>query len=64
MIVLVGIVCFVLGFIVDIIIRRLLVKANEINKKIELAERIIVEENKKREFKEKYDFDLDEEQNQ
>ena len=62
--VLIGIICFVLGIIADIMIRRLLIKVNEINRKIELAERIISEENKRREFKEKYDFDLDEEQNQ
>lgn len=54
--VLIGIVCFVLGIIADIMIRKLLIKANEINRKIELAEKIIAEENKRREFKEKYDF--------
>lgn len=58
--ILIGIVCFVLGFITDILIRRLLIKANEINRKIELAEKIIAAEEKRKQFKEKYDIEIDE----
>ena len=53
---LVGIICFILGFILGIFTRNILIKVVSINNKIKIAEKIIAEENKRREFKEKYDF--------
>jgi len=36
-----------------------LIKIINVNKKIKMAEKIIAEEQKRKEFKEKYDFNLD-----
>lgn len=53
---LVGIICFILGFVLGVFTRNILMKVVSINNKIKMAEKIIAEENKRREFKEKYDF--------
>ena len=56
---LIGILSFILGWILGIYTRNILMKIINVNKKIKMAEKIIAEEQKRREFKEKYDFDLD-----
>ncbi len=53
---LLGIICFILGFVLGVFTRNILIKVISINNKIKMAEKIIAEENKRREFKEKYDF--------
>ena len=56
---LICILSFILGWILGIFTRNILIKIINVNKKIKMAERIIAEEQKRKEFKEKYDFDLD-----
>lgn len=56
---LICILSFILGWILGIFTRNILMKIINVNKKIKMAERIIAEEQKRKEFKEKYDFDLD-----
>ena len=53
---LLGIICFILGFVLGVFTRNILIKVISINNKIKIAEKIIAEENKRREFKQKYDF--------
>lgn len=53
---LLGIICFILGFVLGVFTRNILIEVISINNKIKMAEKIIAEENKRREFKEKYDF--------
>ena len=53
---LLGIICFILGFVLGVFTRNILIKVISINNKIKMAEKIIAEENKRKEFKEKYDF--------
>ncbi len=53
---LLGIICFILGFVLGVFTRNILIKVISINNKIKIAEKIIAEESKRREFKEKYDF--------
>ena len=53
---LLGIICFILGFVLGVFTRNILIKVISINNKIKMAEKIIAEENKRREIKEKYDF--------
>ena len=53
---LLGIICFILRFVLGVFTRNILIKVISINNKIKMAEKIIAEENKRREFKEKYDF--------
>ena len=56
---LIGILSFILGWILGIFTRNILIKIINVNKKIKMAEKIIEEEQKIKEFKEKYDFNLD-----
>lgn len=56
---LICILSFILGWILGIFTRNILMKIINVNKKIKMAERIIAEEQKRKEFKEKYDFNLD-----
>jgi len=56
---LIGILSFILGWILGIFTRNILIKIINVNKKIKMAEKIIAEEQKRKEFKEKYDFNLD-----
>ena len=53
---LVGIICFILGFILGVFTRNILIKVVRINNKIKMAEKIIEEGEKRKKFKEKYDF--------
>lgn len=53
---LVGIICFILGFILGVFTRNILIKVASINNKIKMAEKIIAEEEKRKKIKEKYDF--------
>lgn len=52
----VGIILFLLGFIIGVFARNILIKIVNINNKIKRAEEIIAQEEKRRNFKEKYDF--------
>ena len=56
---LIGILSFILGWILGIFTRNILIKIINVNKKIKMAEKIIAEEQKRKGFKEKYDFNLD-----
>ena len=47
---------FILGWILGVFTRNILMKIINVNKRIKMAEKIIAEEQKRREFKEKYDF--------
>ena len=53
---LIGILCFIFGWITSIITRYISKKINSVNSKIKMAERIIAQENKRKEFLKKYDF--------
>ena len=53
---LIGIISFILGWILGVFTRNILMKAININNKIKLAEKIIAEEEKRKEFRDKYDF--------
>lgn len=53
---LIGISSFILGWILGVFTRNILMKVINVNKKIKMAEKIIAEEEKRRQFKEKYDF--------
>lgn len=57
---LIGIVCFIFGWITSIITGYISKRINSVNSKIKMAERIIAEENKRKEFLKKYDFDIEE----
>jgi len=56
---LISIISFILGWILGIYTRNIIMKIINVNNKIKMAEKIIAEEQKRKEFKEKYDFDLD-----
>ena len=45
---LVGIICFILGFILGVFTRNILIKVASINNKIKMAEKIIAEEEKRK----------------
>jgi len=53
---LIGIFSFILGWILGVFTRNILTKITNVNKRIKMAEKIIAEEQRRREFKEKYDF--------
>ena len=44
---LLGIICFILGFVLGVFTRNILIKVISINNKIKMAEKIIAEENTK-----------------
>ena len=50
---LIGIICFLLGFILGVFTRNILIKVIGVRNKIKMAEKIIAEEEKRKEFKEK-----------
>ena len=56
---LISILSFILGWLLGIYTRNILIKIININNKIKMAEKIIAEEQKRKEFKQKYDVDLD-----
>ena len=47
---------FIMGFILGVFTRNILMKILNTKRKIKMAEKIIAEENKRREFREKYDY--------
>lgn len=53
---LLGILFFIMGFILGVFTRNILMKILNMKRKIKMAEKIIAEENKRREFRKKYDF--------
>jgi len=53
---LIGIFSFILGWILGVFTRNILTKITNVNKRIKMAEKIIAEEQRRREFREKYDF--------
>ena len=53
---LIGIFSFILGWILGVFTRNILMKIINVNKRIKMAEKIIAEEQRRREFKEKNDF--------
>ena len=53
--ILIGIIFFVLGFILGVFTRNILIKIMKINYKLKEAERIIAEEEKRKAFKRKHD---------
>lgn len=52
---LLGIICFIGGFILGVFTRNILMKILKIKNKIKMAEKIIAEEEKRKEFRKKYD---------
>ena len=62
--ILIGIIFFVIGFILGVFTRNILIKFIKINNKIKEAEKIIAEEKKRRDFREKYDFFGEDENNE
>ena len=65
--ILIVIIFFVIGFILGVFTRNILIKIMKINYKLKEAERIIAEEEKRKQFREKYDFfdeeEIDEQKN-
>lgn len=53
---LLGILFFIMGFILGVFTRNILMKILNTKRKIKMAKKIIAEENKRKEFREKYDF--------
>lgn len=56
--VLLSIIFFILGFVLGVFTRNILIKVIQINNKIKQAEKIIVEEEKRRNFREKHDIEI------
>lgn len=57
---LLGIIMFVIGFVLGLFTRNILMKLISVKNKIKMAEKIIAEEEKRKEFKRKYDFEINE----
>ena len=56
--ILIGIIFFVIGFILGVFTRNILIKVMRINYKLKEAERIIAEEEKRKEFNKKFNQDV------
>lgn len=56
---LIGIIMFVIGFVLGVFTRNILMKVISIKRKIKLAEEIVEREEQRKAFKEKYDIDID-----
>lgn len=56
---LIGIIMFVIGFVLGVFTRNILMKVMSIKRKIKLAEEIVEREEQRKSFKEKYDIDID-----
>lgn len=56
--ILIGIIFFVIGFILGVFTRNILIKIMKINYKLKEAERIIAEEEKRKEFNKKFNQDV------
>lgn len=61
---LIGIFSFILGWILGVFTRNIIMKVINVNKKIKMAEEIIATEERRKKFKEKYDFFEEEEDNE
>lgn len=59
---LIGIIMFVIGFVLGVFTRNILMKVMSIKRKIKLAEEIVEREEQRKTFKEKYDIDIDSEE--
>lgn len=59
---LIGIIMFVIGFVLGVFTRNILMKVMSIKRKIKLAEEIVEREEQRKAFKEKYDIDIDSEE--
>lgn len=57
---LIGIIMFVIGFVLGVFTRNILMKVMSIKRKIKLAEEIVEREEQRKTFKEKYDIDIEE----
>jgi len=58
--ILMSIITFVIGFVLGVFIRNILEKIIKTKNMIKRAEQIIEEENKRKQFKEKFDIEIDE----
>lgn len=58
--ILMSIITFVIGFVLGVFTRNILEKIIKTRNMIKRAEQIIEEENKRKQFKEKYDIEIDE----
>lgn len=56
---LIGIIMFVIGFVLGVFTRNILMKVMSIKRKIKLAEEIVEKHQKEQEFKKKYDISID-----
>lgn len=56
---LIGIIMFVIGFVLGVFTRNILMKVMSIKRKIKLAEEIVEKHQKEQEFKKKYDISVD-----
>lgn len=53
---LIGLLIFICGWTLGVFTRNILIKVINIRNKIQMAEKIVAKEEKRKEFKEKYDF--------
>lgn len=58
---LIGIFSFIIGWILGVFTKNIIMKVINVKRKIKLAEEIIAKHQKEQEFKNKYNFDLDDE---
>lgn len=58
--ILMNIIAFIIGFVLGVFIRNILEKIIKTRNIIKRAEQIIEEENKRKQFKEKFDIEIDE----
>lgn len=56
--ILLNIIFFILGFVLGVFTRNILMKIIQVNNKIKQAEKIIAEEEKRRNFREKHDIEI------
>ena len=58
---LIGIFSFIIGWVLGVFTKNIIMKVINVKRKIKLAEEIIAKHQKEQEFKNKYNFDLDDE---
>ena len=56
---LIGLICFIIGWIASVVTRNIKRRIDNTNSKIKMAEKIIEEENKRKEFLKKYDLNIE-----
>ena len=56
---LIGLICFIMGWIASVVTRNIKRRIDNTNSKIKMAEKIIEEENKRKEFLKKYDLNIE-----